>query len=251
MKRFWKASDRWGDRVRVFSVIIFMLLFFACDGPKDSGSDSLPPPQKGEGKVTAKKSIKAIVYSYVDKHGHIRMASDPTEIPMEYRDQVVVTNAGRSRQKRINTQKVLVLDLREDEDNGPVNYSVIDLDAITRRAPIFKPQNPGEMGKWVVQVAAHKIKASLGLTPATVSGAVVLYSAPWCGYCKKAAAHLRSRGVDFLEYNIDEDRRAASDLSRKLNAAGMSGSGIPVLDIDGTIVVGFNKKKIDQLLNQR
>jgi glutaredoxin 3 len=78
----------------------------------------------------------------------------------------------------------------------------------------------------------------------------VLYSAPWCGFCKKAAAHLRLRGIPFEERDIDSDRSAAVELSKKLRQAGLSGGGVPVLDIAGTIVIGFKPDRIDRLLDQ-
>lgn len=201
-----------------------------------------PPATDGGGKV---------VYSYVDKSGRIRMAVSLEDIPAEYRDKVVLTDTARPREQRLLTDRVLVVDLREEGEQGPVNYTVVDLEALSARAaPVREPKNPGELGRWVVGRVAGRVRALLGIETPAAAARVVLYTAPWCGFCKKAAAHLRSRGVAFEERDVDADRRAAVELSRKLRQAGLSGGGIPVLDIAGTIVIGFKKERIDRLLEK-
>lgn len=193
----------------------------------------------------------SVVYSYVDKSGRIRMAVSLDDIPAEFRDRVVLTDTSRPRDQRLLTDRVLVVDLREEGEKGPVNYTVVDLEALGKRLPVRQPKDPGELGRWVVIRVAGRVRALLGIeAPAFSSARVVLYTAPWCGFCKKAAAHLRSRGIAFEERDIDADRSAAVELSRKLRQAGLSGGGIPVLDIAGTIVIGFKKERIDRLLEK-
>jgi glutaredoxin len=216
-----------------------------------AGCQQEPAPQKPPAKPDAAGSV---VYSYVDKSGRIRMAASLDDIPAEYRDRVVLTDTSRPREQRLLTDRVLVVDLREEDEKGPANYTVVDLDALSKRvrgSVVRDPKDPGELGRWVVGRVTGRVRALLGIeTPPPASARVVLYTAPWCGFCKKAAAHLRSRGVAFEERDIDADRSAAVELSRKLRQAGLSGGGIPVLDIAGTIVIGFKKDKIDRLLEK-
>jgi len=77
---------------------------------------------------------------------------------------------------------------------------------------------------------------------------VVLYMAPWCGFCKKAAAYLREQGITFRQRDIEKDPGAAAELAGKLERAGLRGGGIPVLDIAGRLVVGFDRTRIERLL---
>jgi glutaredoxin len=205
------------------------------------------PAQQAQGPAP---QTAQVVYSYVDKSGRIRMAVSLDDIPAEFRDRVVLTDTSRPRDQRLLTDRVLVVDLREEGEKGPVNYTVVDLDAMGRRPSGRQPKNPGELGKWVVGRVAGRVRALLGIEAPASSAKVLLYTAPWCGFCKKAADHLRSRGVAFEERDIDADRSAAVELSRKLRQAGLSGGGIPVLDIAGTIVIGFKKERIDRLLEK-
>jgi len=56
---------------------------------------------------------------------------------------------------------------------------------------------------------------------------------------------MRSLGVDFVEYNIDKDKDKRDEMRRK-----GGGTGVPVIDIDGTIVRGFNPEAIKAALDQ-
>jgi glutaredoxin len=56
---------------------------------------------------------------------------------------------------------------------------------------------------------------------------------------------MRSLGVDVVEYNIDKDKDKRDEMRRK-----SGGTGVPVIDIDGTIVRGFNPEAIKAALDQ-
>jgi glutaredoxin 3 len=72
---------------------------------------------------------------------------------------------------------------------------------------------------------------------------VVVYSTPTCPWCTRAKDYLKQAGIDFEEKDVSVDIQAARDMVK------VSGQmGVPVLTIDGSVVVGFDKKKIDQLL---
>ena len=80
------------------------------------------------------------------------------------------------------------------------------------------------------------------------SGGVIVYSTAWCGYCRKAKAWLKKKGVDFTERDIEKDSGAADELARKAQAAGVKPGGVPVIDVKGTLVLGFDEARLDQLL---
>ena len=73
--------------------------------------------------------------------------------------------------------------------------------------------------------------------------AVVLYSTPTCGYCNKAKDYLKSKNVPFQEYNVAQDMRRADEMVKKSGQM-----GVPVLDVNGKIIIGFNQPEIDKAL---
>lgn len=73
---------------------------------------------------------------------------------------------------------------------------------------------------------------------------VTIYSTPTCSWCQIAKDHLKNNGVSF------EDVDVATDMTRAKEMVEKSGQyGVPVLDIDGEIVVGFDRARIDSLLS--
>lgn len=74
---------------------------------------------------------------------------------------------------------------------------------------------------------------------------VVIYTTPTCGYCYQAKEFLTRQGVPFVEKNVAADRRAATEMIK------LSGQqGVPVITVDGQVVVGFNQPRLRQLLQQ-
>lgn len=77
---------------------------------------------------------------------------------------------------------------------------------------------------------------------------VIIYSAAWCAYCKTEKEYLDKLGVKYTVRDIDEDEGAMDELLAKV---GDKSSSIPVTDIDGIIIRGFNRTKIDAALKEK
>ena len=72
---------------------------------------------------------------------------------------------------------------------------------------------------------------------------VVVYSTDSCPYCTQAKDYLASKGIKYEDYNVGMDRAKAMEMIKKSGQM-----GVPVLDINGKIIVGFNKPAIDAAL---
>lgn len=72
---------------------------------------------------------------------------------------------------------------------------------------------------------------------------VIVFSTPTCGFCNAAKSYFRQRGVRFTDVDVSRDAAAARDMVRRSGQ-----QGVPVIDIGGKIIVGFDKPKINQLL---
>lgn len=79
----------------------------------------------------------------------------------------------------------------------------------------------------------------------TDSKQVIVYSADWCGFCHAVKEYLDKLGVKYTEKNIEEKREYAEESVTKSGQM-----GIPVIDIDGQIIVGFDRPKIDAALKK-
>lgn len=71
---------------------------------------------------------------------------------------------------------------------------------------------------------------------------VTVYTSNTCPHCKAAKNYLKENNIDFEEKNVDEDRSAIDYLVEKGHR------GVPVINIDGEDLVGFNKELVDEKL---
>jgi len=71
-----------------------------------------------------------------------------------------------------------------------------------------------------------------------------VYSTLTCPYCVTLKAFLDEKGFKYEDINVGEDQKAADEMIKKSGQM-----GVPVVDIDGQIIIGFDKEKISQLLN--
>ena len=75
---------------------------------------------------------------------------------------------------------------------------------------------------------------------------ITVYSAPWCAYCHAAKDYFDKIGVKYVDKDIESDPAFAEESVVKSGQR-----GIPVIDIDGDIIVGFDRLKIDALLKAK
>lgn len=76
---------------------------------------------------------------------------------------------------------------------------------------------------------------------------VIIYSTNWCAYCKMARQYMTGLDVPVEEKNIEEDEDAHKELMDKI---GGNFRGVPVIDINGDIILGFDRAKIDDSLKK-
>ena len=72
---------------------------------------------------------------------------------------------------------------------------------------------------------------------------VKVYSTSTCPWCIRAKQFLKENNIEFQNLDVSDNQRAADEMMAKTGQM-----GVPVLDIDGEIIVGFDKEKIRQLL---
>ncbi|MBI2140836.1 glutathione S-transferase N-terminal domain-containing protein [Candidatus Woesearchaeota archaeon] len=72
---------------------------------------------------------------------------------------------------------------------------------------------------------------------------VTIYSTPTCPWCQKTKEFLRESNVPYQEINVAADHKAAQQMIEKSGQM-----GVPVIDVDGQIVVGFDKNALKKAL---
>lgn len=73
---------------------------------------------------------------------------------------------------------------------------------------------------------------------------ITIYSTPTCIYCKTLKEYLHSKNIPYQEVDVSENEK---ELEKMVAISGQM--GVPVVEIDGNVVIGFDKEKIDELLH--
>lgn len=72
---------------------------------------------------------------------------------------------------------------------------------------------------------------------------IIVYSTSTCPYCRMVKEFLKENNIEFIEYDVGENREKLEEMIKKSGQL-----GVPVIDIDGKIIVGFNKEEIKKEL---
>lgn len=75
--------------------------------------------------------------------------------------------------------------------------------------------------------------------------AVTVYTTPSCTFCNKVKKYLKENRITFKEHNIQKDKRRAEEMVKKSGQM-----GVPVLDVHGKVIVGFDVGKIENALKR-
>ncbi len=73
---------------------------------------------------------------------------------------------------------------------------------------------------------------------------VIMFTTPTCSFCNAAKRYLREKSIRFTEVDVSRDISAARDLQRKTGQ-----TGVPVILINNRPIIGFDRPKINQMLN--
>lgn len=71
---------------------------------------------------------------------------------------------------------------------------------------------------------------------------IIIYSTTWCAFCKTEKQWLEKLGYPFIVKDVEEDKAAYEELMAK---NGGTFSGVPVTDVAGDIILGFDRPKIE------
>jgi glutaredoxin len=166
-----------------------------------------------------------LLYSFFDERGGSRLVSRAADVPPEMRARVLVVDVSQDAATRKAHRVLTFANLNERLPDG--SYAVVP----------------------VSRYDASRGQSFEESLPVSSSNEVLVYSAEWCGFCKKAKAWLQHEGVPFIERDVERQPGASRELEQKLKRAQLRGGGVPVIDWRGTMVVGFDQGRLSSLLD--
>jgi len=75
---------------------------------------------------------------------------------------------------------------------------------------------------------------------------IKIYTTSTCPYCEMVKEYLKERNAKYEERDVSNDENVQKEMFAKSHQM-----GVPVIDIDGTIIIGFNRLEIDKALNKQ
>lgn len=72
---------------------------------------------------------------------------------------------------------------------------------------------------------------------------VTIYTTPTCQYCKMAKQYFQENNIDYTEYDVSENEEKRAEMVEKSGQM-----GVPVIDINGQLIVGFDKSAVADAL---
>jgi len=101
------------------------------------------------------------------------------------------------------------------------------------------------------QGRSSQVELPAGLEPPVAApreADVIVYKTDWCGVCKQLTAYLDRKGVKYVAKDIEKDSAAAGELRAKADKKGVKTGSVPVIDVRGELMVGFDRARLEKLL---
>ena len=194
-------------------------------------STSLPPLQLRE-------DTPHLLLTWVDKQGDFHVVQRIAAVPAEGRQQVRVVVTDR---EAGTGQVVYVANLDHASPDGTYPVKTMPRSAWEELGAARRKQR--------IEALAPRARPSASAAVAARPAEVVVYGAEWCGACHQAERYLKGRGVDVKLKDIESDALARAELQAKLKQANLPPtSSIPIIDVGGRLLVGFNPAALDRAL---
>jgi glutaredoxin len=236
-------------RAAAARVVFVAALAAACAG----GCRSSHAPATSEARASAptvRDSSDALLLTWIDDKGDFHVETRVADVPAAGRETVRVVDPGKS--DEASGGQVFVADLRQAGPDGSypiraISRTDFEALAVARRA---------EAGPTLANVPppapSGTVAAGEGQPPSLAKdvrgGVVIIYGAEWCGACHEAMRYLRRKGVAYVEKDVEKDATAEHEMQEKLARNGLRAGSIPVLDVRGKVMIGFNPSEVDAAL---
>jgi glutaredoxin len=89
-----------------------------------------------------------------------------------------------------------------------------------------------------------------GTVPPGATPLVTIYGTSWCGACRAAREYMTAHKIPFADKDIERDPSAAQELAAKASKMGIPTDRVPVIDVRGRLLLGFDRERIEALLGQ-
>ena len=230
----------------VRSLPLALVLSFAAAGSAGHPAPpAAPPPGPTRGSLQILKNGRYL-FTYVESNGSFSTTDKPEIIPEPSRKMVrVVDPAQTQNADSADVYTVDVNTLLKDQkaDARPLPREAFETSALAQLPPGDSSLRAGH---------GPPGPSGAGGAPAFPSApgkpVVTVYGTSWCGACRAARQYLSERKIPFADKDIEADPAAANELAEKAAKMGIPTDRVPVLDVRGRLLLGFDRARVEALL---
>lgn len=203
--------------------------------PSSHSAGAVPPPVSMD---------SALFFTYVEASGMFATTDKAESVPEIAQRLVRIMARGKGEPPRRNDSHVEVIDLRELLAKGKTVPRVMVREAFETSAlaqlppgdscPLAGPHGPLQVDKPAMPLDDPPI--------------VILYGTQWCKACQAARHYLISNRIPFTSKDIEKDPIAARELQEKASRFGIPSDRVPILDVRGRILVGYDETRMNGFL---
>jgi glutaredoxin len=184
--------------------------------------------------------------------GKAKVAAKAADVPESARKEVRVQDPNTPPEQS-NPDIIFLADLSAPKKDG--HYVVRTLSRTEFEAKRRAEEEKAEKARLAALAAqAGAQQAQIGSVPKITvpAGAapVIMYSTTHCPVCVNARRWMLEQKIPYVEKDVEKDRQATAELQQKGAAQNVSVRGVPVFDVYGTIVPGFDPATIAALVNR-
>ncbi len=209
------------------SAILLCVIALACCRSRGAVAvaDSGTPEPSTPAAISISADRKDLIFTFTDENGRLKDVDSLDKIPVERRGQVLVRDLSKRPEEVRADQYAYIADLTKEPDaDGGYPYAIVSRFNVERSIKV------GDFGAVEEDAGSHR---------------VTLYGTSWCGACAQARAWFKERGIDYADKDIEKDPKAEAEMGRKLRRAGMTMGGVPVIDVGGKVMMGFDPRQLE------
>jgi glutaredoxin len=190
------------------------------------------------------------LFTYVESNGTFATTDKPEIIPDPVQKIVRVIDPRQT--KTPDLTDVYVANVKDLLQSGkaaarPLSREVFETAAIAQLAPGASSMR--DAGKAHPRAIPDGADGGHRGTPSVPGAPVVtIYGTSWCGACRAARQYFSDKKIPFADKDIEEDPAAAQELAAKAEKAGIPTDRVPVLDVRGRLLLGFDAARVEALL---
>ena len=210
------------------------------DKPDPTGakpvSGQLPP-------LELRDDTENLLLTWIDAKGDFHVSQKIDAIPEAAREavRVVITTKVEGTGKL-----VYVADLRKKKPNGSYAVSTLSRAQWDEKGAAKRKARMEALAPPPPSASGAPQPPDPGIDPAADGVVVIVYGAEWCKPCHDAKRHLERRGVKVIYKDVEENEIYAREMRAKLARANQRTASIPIIDVMGQILVGFEPRALDR-----